>query len=165
MIMVTVYCNRPWKTNTVFNQLAPGKFQWNFIRKIFKQILVTDGWGITCEIALIWISLGFNDDQSTLVQVMACCHQATSHYLSQWWPISLSPYGVTRLSLGHNELSALKLPCSVSPDNDSIIIQALEIFCQTFLGLKEEYQKPSYICHIYIWFTAGHNTWIHVLWL
>ena len=22
----------------------------------------------------------------TLVQVMACCHQATSHYLSQWWP-------------------------------------------------------------------------------
>ena len=36
------------------------------------------------------------DDKSTLVQVMAWCHQATSHYLSQCWPRSLSPYGATR---------------------------------------------------------------------
>ena len=27
---------------------------------------------------------------------MAWCHQATSHYLSQCWPRSVSPYGVTR---------------------------------------------------------------------
>ena len=27
---------------------------------------------------------------------MAWCHQATSHYLSQCWPSSMSPYGVTR---------------------------------------------------------------------
>ena len=40
--------------------------------------------------------LGFIDDQSTLVQVMAWCRQATSHYLSQCWPRFLSPYGVTR---------------------------------------------------------------------
>ena len=38
----------------------------------------------------------FTDDQSTLVQLMDRCHQATSHYLSQCWPRSLSPYGVTR---------------------------------------------------------------------
>ena len=63
---------------------------------IFKQILVFNGWGISCEIALIWMSLDFVDDQSTLVQVMAWCHQATSHYLNQYWPRSLSPYGVTR---------------------------------------------------------------------
>ena len=36
------------------------------------------------------------DDKSTLVQVMAWCRQATNHYLSQCWPTSLSPYGVTR---------------------------------------------------------------------
>ena len=42
------------------------------------------------------MSLDFTDDQSTLVQVMAWCCQATSHYLSQCWPRSLSPYGVTR---------------------------------------------------------------------
>ena len=39
--------------------------------------------------------LGFTDDQSTLVQVMAWC-QATSHYLRQCWPRSMSPHGVTR---------------------------------------------------------------------
>ena len=55
-----------------------------------------DSWGISCEIALIWISLDFTDNQSTLVQVMAWCRQATSHYLSQCGPRSLSPYGVTR---------------------------------------------------------------------
>ena len=37
-----------------------------------------------------------SDDKSTLVQVMAWCRQATSHYLSQCWPRSLSPYDVTR---------------------------------------------------------------------
>ena len=32
------------------------------------------------------------DDKSTLVQVMAWCCQATSHYLSQWWPNSVMSY-------------------------------------------------------------------------
>ena len=36
------------------------------------------------------------DDKSTLVQVMAWCRQATSHYLSQCWLSSLSPYGIAR---------------------------------------------------------------------
>ena len=31
-----------------------------------------------------------------MVQVMAWCRQATSHYLSQCWPRSMSPNGVTR---------------------------------------------------------------------
>ena len=56
-----------WKVNS----LAPGKFEWNFKNVIFKQILVIDGSGISCEIALIWMSLDFTDDQSALVQVMA----------------------------------------------------------------------------------------------
>ena len=42
----------------------------------FKWILVIDGWGISCEIALIWMSLDVTDDQSTLVQVLACWQQA-----------------------------------------------------------------------------------------
>ena len=40
--------------------------------------------------------LDLTDDKSTLVQVMAWCRQATSHYLSQCWPRSVSPNGVTR---------------------------------------------------------------------
>ena len=42
------------------------------------------------------MSLDFAKDKSTLVQVMAWCRQATSHYLSQCWPRSLSPYSVSR---------------------------------------------------------------------
>ena len=37
------------------------------------------------------------DDTSTLVQVMAWCRHATSHYLIQSWPRSLSTYGFTSL--------------------------------------------------------------------
>ena len=36
------------------------------------------------------------DDKSVLVQVMAWCRQATSHYLNQCRPRYMSPYGVTR---------------------------------------------------------------------
>ena len=78
-----------------FNSLSPGKFEWNFGYLILQIISVIDGWVISCELALRWMSLDLTDDKSTLVQVMAWCHQATSHYLSQGWPRSLSPYGNT----------------------------------------------------------------------
>ena len=54
------------------------------------------GWGISYEIALRWMPLDLTDDKSTLVQVMAWCCQATSHYLGQCWPRSMSPNGITR---------------------------------------------------------------------
>ena len=38
----------------------------------------------------------FTPEKSTLVQVMVWCRQATNHYLSQCWPRSVSPYGITR---------------------------------------------------------------------
>ena len=85
-----------WASCCPINSLAPGKFEWNFKHELFKQILVIDSWGISCDIALIWMSLIFTDDRSTLVQVMAWCRQATSHYLSRCWFRSMSPNGVTR---------------------------------------------------------------------
>ena len=45
---------------------------------------------------LIWMSQNTFDDKSTLVQVMAWCHQATSHYLNQCWHRSMLLYGITR---------------------------------------------------------------------
>ena len=78
------------------NSLWPGRFLWNFRWVLFKPITVIDGWDTCCEIALRKMSLDLTDDQLTLVQVMAWYHQAPSHYLSQCWPRSLSPYGVTR---------------------------------------------------------------------
>ena len=78
------------------NSLTPGRFEQNFRSVIFKLISVTDGWGISCKIALRSMPLDLTDDKSTLVQVMAWCRQATSHYLSQCWPRFMSPYDVTR---------------------------------------------------------------------
>ena len=62
----------------------------------FKLFSVTNGWGISCKIALRWMLLDLTGDKSTLVQVMAWCPQATNHYLSQCWPRFMSPYDVTR---------------------------------------------------------------------
>ena len=76
-----------------FNSLAPRRFERNFRKVIFK---VIDVWGISCEIVLPWTPQDLTVDKSTLVQVMAWCRQATSHYLSQCWPSSLSPYSITR---------------------------------------------------------------------
>ena len=78
------------------NSLAPGRFKWNFGWLIVKLTLVTDGWVISCGIPLSWMSINLTDDKSILVQLMVWCRQATSHYLNQCWPRSMSPYGVTR---------------------------------------------------------------------
>ena len=67
-----------------------------FLSIIFILIFYIDGWCVSCEIALTWISLDLTDEKSTLVQVMAWCREAASHYLNQCWPRSLSLYGVTR---------------------------------------------------------------------
>ena len=63
---------------------------------VFRFILVIDGWDISHEISSRWMSLDLTDVKSTLVQVMALCREAMSHYLSQCRPRSLTPYGVTR---------------------------------------------------------------------
>ena len=78
------------------NSLAPGRFQFDFRLVIFKLTLVNSGWGISYEIALRRMPLDLTDDNWTLVQVMAWCCHAPSHYLSQCWPRSMSPNGVNR---------------------------------------------------------------------
>ena len=50
---------------------------------------------------IIWnwaliMSLDFTDDKSIMVQVIAWCLQAPSHYLIQCWLGSMSQYGITR---------------------------------------------------------------------
>ena len=86
----------PCGANTMINPLFPRGFQRNFRKVIFQLILVIDGWCISCKIVLKWTPMDLTDGKSTLVQVMAWCRQATSHYLSQCWPRSLSPYGIIR---------------------------------------------------------------------
>ena len=59
----------------------------------------------SCEIALRWMPENTFDDKSTLVQVMAWCHQATSHY----WANVVPELCRHRASRGHKELTALLL--------------------------------------------------------
>ena len=80
----------------VFNSLAPGGFENIFQNVFFKLISWIDTLSNSCETALRSMPQNTSDDKSTLVQVMAWCRQAASHYLSQCCPRSLSPYGVTR---------------------------------------------------------------------
>ena len=108
-------CVLLWLDTEQFYPYSSGSFHWywgihtheatpqNMVNSSnFKWILVINGWGIYCEIPLIWMSLDFTDDQSTLVEVMAWCRQATSHYLSQCLPRSHH-----MVSLGHYELTKL----------------------------------------------------------
>ena len=62
----------------------------------FKLIVHNNNLGAHCEIAIMWMPQNLIGEKSKLVQAMAWCRQATSHYLSQYQPRSMSPYVVTR---------------------------------------------------------------------
>ena len=82
-----IYCS----FHSCFNSLFPGRSGLNFKCLIFK-----------CNVAILWaflVTLPLREwhrtplmIKSTLVQLMACCHQATSHYLNQCWLKSMMPY-------------------------------------------------------------------------
>ena len=73
---------------STINSLVPGKYRWDFRNEIFFLGFLIDICRFCYDDALIGVSDGIIDDKSTLVQVMAWYHQATSHYLSQFWPRS-----------------------------------------------------------------------------
>ena len=128
----------------ILNSLAPGKFEWNFRHVIFKQILVIDGWGISCEIAQIWMPLDLPDDKSTLVQVLVWCRQATSHYLSPCRPRSLMPYGVTRpqwinsLAPGQNGWNIALFPDLISRIKNYRYNIFITISLKSYSGFNEQ---------------------------
>ena len=81
--------------STLCNSLAPGRFETKFWQVILKLTLEIHGWDSSSKIALRWMSLDLTDDKSTLIQVMAWCRQAASHYLGQCRVLTQS-YGITR---------------------------------------------------------------------
>ena len=78
----------------IISLLSAGRFELSWTNNV-KVILVADGWGISYEITLKWLSLDFTDDKLTWFQVKAWCRQARSHYLSQYCPRSMPPCGVS----------------------------------------------------------------------
>ena len=80
----------------IFNSLIPGRSGYNFKNAYLNFVLlvdfITSSYGDTYK----WMPQEITDDKSTLVQVMASCHQATSHYLNKCWSSSMMPYGIIR---------------------------------------------------------------------
>ena len=68
------------------NSFTPGKCGFHLKLAIFKLISRRDIFGISCEIVLRQMPQNLTNEKSTLVQVMAWCREATSHYLSQCLP-------------------------------------------------------------------------------
>ena len=80
----------------VINSLDPGRSGCDSKNGIFNLVLLIGIFRSSHDDALQWMPQDLTDDKSKLVQVMAWCRQARSHYLSQCWPRSISPYGITR---------------------------------------------------------------------
>ena len=78
------------------NSLALEKCDNNMKSIIFKLITQNDSLGTSWEIELSWVPQNLINEKSALVQVLAWCCQATSHYLSQCWPRYTPPYGIPR---------------------------------------------------------------------
>ena len=75
-----------------------------------------------CDITLWWMPQNTYDDKLTLGQVMAWCRQAASYYLSQCWPRSMLPYGITRqAAMSKYGLENLSEMWTMVLDNQSLI--------------------------------------------
>ena len=80
------------------NTLTPQRCGNNFTRLFFfKFFWGIDIWSTSCEVCLRRRKpQNLTDDTLILVQVIAWCHQAASHYLSQCWPIFILSFSLTR---------------------------------------------------------------------
>ena len=88
------------------NSLAPGRSKCNSKNVIFNLVVLIGIFRTSHDNALRWMPQDLTD-KSTLVQVMAWYCQATSHYLSQCWLSSLSPYGVARSQWVKSKMTAV----------------------------------------------------------
>ena len=92
---IFIVCSKQFSMSKVIS-LAPGRCDYDLIVVLFKLITRIDILNIPYKTVLRWMLQYLIGVLSTLVQVMAWCCQAISHYLSQCWPRSMSPYCVTR---------------------------------------------------------------------
>ena len=111
-ICTDIWNHLKWSNgNESIHLLAHGRCSWNLKSVIFKFIPIIDKLGISCEIAPRWMPQDLTVNQSSLVQVMAWCCWATSHYLT----LMLRPISISFMSsVGFNELM-LFICCKLMP--------------------------------------------------
>ena len=118
--------------------LSACQWLWSFLSFSF---LVIDGWGISSQFALRWMSLDWIDNKSTLVQAMAWCHQLASHYPGQSWPRSILLYFRPEWVKTQTKAFCLSMTLElfVSPN------VALTLNSQTFLKMTQFYKLLKHI--------------------
>ena len=79
-----------------FTSKSPWRFGCDFKCINFKHNMEIESVNIWVNITMEWMPEYIVDSKPTVVQVMAWCREATSHYLNQCWPQFPTPYGVTR---------------------------------------------------------------------
>ena len=79
-----------------FNSLAPEGCSNDLKHVISTHMLWINFMGTFYETVHKWMSQNTFDEKSTSIQVISLCRQTTSHYMSQCWLRSVSPYGATR---------------------------------------------------------------------
>ena len=100
---------------------------------------------ISSEIDLSWMAGNVCEEESTLIQVMAWCREATRHSLSQYWPWSLSPYNITR-------------PLYIDMTRRSGLIKYEVIYIMITCGLTTIYHGVEDDFMTGSWFTYPSNT-------
>ena len=93
-----------------------------------------DGCDIWSETAVRLTSRDLNDDNSTLIQVIAWWRQATNHYLNQCWPRSRPPNGGTRPQWVKYWILSSFYPCFYYP---------VRCCCQGLLSQFHAFVGPS----------------------
>ena len=83
------------RNGSTINSLAPRR-DFDFKCAIFRYAVVTIFMSVSNVIAFMWMAYDPTDDNSTVVEVMAWCFQATGRYMSQHWLRSMSLCVVTR---------------------------------------------------------------------
>ena len=94
-------------STTQFNSLFHRKCVSNFKNVGYERMFRIKFIGISYEIALSWTSQHSFENKPTLVNVMTWWHQATSHYLSQCWPRSMSSMASRPQWVNHRHFSVL----------------------------------------------------------
>ena len=111
-------------------------------------------------------------DYSTLVQVMACCHQAASHYLYQFWsrstshdlgqcwPRSVSLYDITKPQW----VNLIKIPytshhCGRAIRCLSCILQKLTMGAQSIFPMSIEYNTMKCMSPSNLSYHCGRGCW------
>ena len=136
------------------NSLVPGRSAWDFKNIIFNFVLLIGKVRSSYNDAFRWMLRDLTDDKSTLVQVMAWCRQAASHYPSQSWPRSMTPYGISRPQ-------CVKTWRQIRDDYDNKCVQLrFSLYFGWFWGIKLKFQsfmpttQPSYTTRPWSWATA-----------